>query len=131
MSEDFENKINQLKDLLSNKDNLPENLKSLINLLLSKQNQSTEDSKNNTNNRSQGSSPFDIETLQMFLKIKNAMDKINNSDDPREKLLLALKPYLKENRQDRLSNALRILKMTKLVDIINKLEDSGKNVQSW
>ena len=48
------------------------------------------------------------------------MKSMGNSD--REKLLLALRPHLKEERRARLDNALKILKLIELAPL---LKDSG------
>ncbi len=56
-------------------------------------------------------------------KIMNIVGKIKNSgSSQREKLLLALRPHLKEERQERLDTAVKILK---LIEIAPFLKDSG------
>ncbi len=56
-------------------------------------------------------------------KIMNIVGKIKNSGlSQREKLLLALRPHLKEERRERLDTAVKILK---LIEIAPYLKDSG------
>ncbi len=56
-------------------------------------------------------------------KIMNIVGKIKNSESSqREKLLLALRPHLKEERRERVDTAVKILK---LIEIAPFLKDSG------
>ncbi len=56
-------------------------------------------------------------------KIMNIVGKIKNSgSSQREKLLLALRPHLKEDRRERVDTAVKILK---LIEIAPFLKDSG------
>lgn len=54
------------------------------------------------------------------MSILGKMKSMGNSD--REKLLLALRPHLKEERRARLDNAIKILKLIELAPL---LKDSG------
>lgn len=124
MNEDMERKLNQIKDLLG-KDNKTDGIKNIINLF-GKQNQEQEQS--NGQSRESGM-PFDSQTIEMFLKIKQILDSSRRSDDPREKLLVALKPYLSEQRQDKIGEALTILKFVNIVETMTKLEGSENNAK--
>lgn len=56
-------------------------------------------------------------------KIMGIVGKLKNSgSSQREKLLLALRPHLKEERRERLDTAVKILK---LIEIAPYLKDSG------
>ena len=55
-----------------------------------------------------------------MLKIKEMMDKINSShNDKRSNLLLALKPYLRESRQTKLDQYMKLLNMAPLLEMYN------------
>ena len=130
MNEENGDKFNQIKDLLGKENNVSDNLKNIISLF-GKQNQNQ-----NQNPKEETSTPpkesgnlFDTDTLQMFLKIKQVFDSSRKNDDPREKLLIALKPYLSEKRQDKVGEALMLLKMTNLMNIMTKLEGSEKDAK--
>ena len=105
-------------------------LNSLLNTL-NNSNKSSEQSQNNNNNSSNGynnksntsnnkanssfdPSSIDIETL---LKLKKAFDSINSMDDSRSHLLLSLKPFLKSSRKDKVDQYIKILNMTKLINL--------------
>jgi len=123
----MEKNLNQIKDLLSG-GNPQDSIKNLLGLL-GKQNtesagqdQSAEDTRN-------PSSSFDKDTLQMFFKIKQVLDASQKSNDPREKLLNSLKPYLNDKRKDKLADCLMILKMTNLWETFTKIEGSEQNAK--
>lgn len=78
-------------------------------------------SSNNTNksdsNSSQGMPEFDINTI---LKIKSIMDSFNkNKDDPRSNLLLSLKPYLAENKKEKIDQYVKFLQFAKVLEVLN------------
>lgn len=86
----------------------PETISAIAQMLNSHNNSTHE--KSDTN-----SAPnIDIDTI---LKFKNAFDKMNSKDDPRSKLLLALKPYLKESRKEKLEQYIQIFNISKVIDI--------------
>lgn len=128
MAEDIENKINQIKELIG-KDGMADALKNLMGAF-GKQNQSQNTSEETHNKSQESSMPFDPETIQMFFKIKQVLDSARNTDDPREKLLYALKPYLSAKRQDKIGEVLKILKMANIFDAVSKIEGSERNAKS-
>lgn len=75
-----------------------------------------EETQNHGNNGS--SNPqIDMETL---MKMKNIMEKMKNSgNDPRANLLMSLKPYLKETRKDKVDQYVKMLNMSKVVEMLN------------
>lgn len=54
------------------------------------------------------------------MKMKNIMEKMKNSgNDPRANLLMSLKPYLKETRKDKVDQYVKMLNMSKVVEMLN------------
>ena len=51
------------------------------------------------------------------MKIKSVMEKFNNSNDPRSNLLYSLKPYLREERKEKLDQYANLLNVAKMADI--------------
>ena len=79
-------------------------------------NSKEENNQNNNNNFN-----FDINTI---LKMKNVMDKMNSSkNDPRSNLLLSLKPYLNNNRKEKLDQYMQFLNISKVIEAFNS--DNG------
>lgn len=84
-------------------------------------NSSNENNNNNQNNNFN----FDIETL---MKMKNIMDKVNSSkNSPEANLLLSLKPYLNNNRKQKLDQYMQILNITKIIEAFNSENNVGNN----
>jgi len=119
MSEDLDKKINHIKELLG-KDGAVESLK---NILSPTNNKQSEDNQT----KEESGLQFDTDTINMIFKMKNILDSASKNDDPREKLIKALKPYLSDKRQDKADEVIKILKMTNMVDIVTKLEGNKKN----
>lgn len=92
-----------------------DNLKEFINNFQSSSQESNaniNDDSNNSNNFN-----FDINTM---MKIKNIMDKMNSSrNDPRSNLLQSLKPYLNDNRKERLDQYMQFLNISKVLEAFN------------
>lgn len=111
---------------------IPDNIKNLLNnsgnFNSDSQNSSTHndanvasDSQNSSN--SNDSFNLDFETILKLQKIMSSMK--NQKNDPRTNLLLSLKPYLKESRQQKVEQYINIFKMTKVLDLLNN--SGGEN----
>ena len=99
-----------------------DNLKEFINNFQSSSQESNaniNDDSNNSNNFN-----FDINTM---MKMKNIMDKMNSSrNDPRSNLLKSLKPYLNDNRKERLDQYMQFLNISQIIDAFNS-DGGGTN----
>ena len=86
-------------------------------------------SNNNSTNPSQNSSSssatdIDMETL---IKIQNIMSKMKNSDnDDMSRLLLSLKPYLRDGRKDKIDEYIKLIKMGKMTQLMNSFGGDKK-----
>lgn len=89
----------------------PEMISTLASLLGSN---SSENNSNNSDNSQSGPS-IDINTI---LKMKTIIESMNQKNDPRANLLYSLKPYLRENRKNKLDQYVNLLKMTKIADVM-------------
>ena len=77
------------------------------------------------NNSNQNNFNLDMNTI---LKMKSIMESMNNKNDPRANLLYSLKPYLRENRKNKLDQYVNLLKMTKIADIMKtEKKENNKN----
>lgn len=95
-------------DVSSNSEKINED--TLKNILNNFKASSEKQNSNNNNNFN-----FDINTM---LKMKNIMDKMNsNSNDPRANLLLSLKPYLNNNRKEKLDQYMQFLNISKVIEV--------------
>lgn len=111
MNEDLSSifeKLNINKDSIS-----PEMIDNLMGML---EHNSSKDTSNNSSNTNSSAPDIDIETI---LKMKSIIDKMNvKKDDPRSRLLQALKPYLSENRQNKLDQYIQMSKIIELLPLL-------------
>lgn len=96
----------------------PEMLKNMMNMFNTFNSNANSNSTNSESTSSNSSIPnIDI---NMLMKMKSIMDKMNNTkDDPRSNLLLSLKPYLKESRKSKIEQYIQFFNMSKVMDVFN------------
>lgn len=102
MNEDFSEVINKFKDILNEKDI---NLSSL--------------SSNTQENITGNSNMFDFD-IETILKIKNIISSAHSKNSPRIRLLEALKPFLKSEKQQKLDEYIKIANMLTILEILNQ-----------
>ncbi|MBO5004820.1 MAG: hypothetical protein J6D03_06215 [Clostridia bacterium] len=149
MNEDMSDMIKNLSSMLNGKE-MPEDIKNIISNIASNNNNHnnsnnnsnthnnncssnnqydddiSSDSRSNNSNFNEKSTP-DID-IGMILKMKQIMDSMkNNKDDPRANLLLSLKPYLKNSRQEKVDQYIKLFNMSKVFEVINPLGGDTKN----
>jgi len=139
--------MEDMSDLLSEfskiieKNGVPDNLKDIINNINSNNNidnnntinnsnnNINNNNRNNNNNSNNDISSFDFNNIDIttFLKLKSALDKMNSKDNPNTKLLLALKPYLKNEKKEKLDQYIKLMNITNIMEIFNNNEGDKKN----
>ena len=89
------------------------------------ENTSNTSNASNNSNHSNSNGNFDFSQIDMntILKMKSVMEKLNNSNDPRSNLLYSLKPYLREEKKEKLDQYANLLNVAKIADI---LKDNNK-----
>lgn len=102
--------FNKAKTMI-NEGKIPEEMK---NMVASMQNGG---SNNSGGSGSNGDMGIDMETM---MKMKNIIEKMQNTgNDPRANLLMSLKPYLKETRKDKVDQYVKMLNMSKVMEMFN------------
>ena len=93
-------------------------------------NNSTSSSTSNSDSRT-NSSNFDFNNIDIntMMKMKNIIEKMNNSYDPRSNLLQSLKPYLRNEKKDKLDQYSKILNMTNLMELFNQNNNNGEKTK--
>lgn len=133
-----ENTINKLKDMM-NKGELndvisqipPEMIQNFSSMIQNNGSSNQNSNQNNSKNFNQSgnsedrqnqsnSTGFDFSSIDMntILKMKSVMEKMNNKNDPRANLLYSLKPYLREERKDKLDQYANLLNVAKIADLL-------------
>lgn len=63
----------------------------------------------------------DPESLEMLFKLQQAMTVMKNSkSDDNVRFLQSLKPYLKERRQSKIDSAVKMLRLSKVIEVMKE-----------
>ena len=136
MIQKFSSMINNSNsdDSISNSDNQDmssnsnetsfENLQAILsNMNFNSNNNDT--SNNNFNSNDHNNFNLDFETI---MKMKRAMDIFNSSkNSPEANLLLSLKPYLNNNRKQKLDQYMQFLNISKVLEVFNNNGGGNNN----
>ena len=106
-------KSGNLADIVSNIP--PDVMKNFSSMMNNSSNTNSDNSSENSSNNSFDFSNIDMNTL---MKIKNIMDKVNNSNDPRNNLLSSLKPYLRDEKKEKLDQYANLMNFAKIAEIL-------------
>jgi hypothetical protein len=60
--------------------------------------------------------------IDTIMKIKNIYDKINTGDDSRVNLLMALKPYLSDDRKMHIDTAIKLVNVSKISTFLSEID---------
>lgn len=110
---------NSLKDMINNfsNNNSTDNSSSVNNS--SGNNHSTTSNFNDKNTENENSD-FNID-FDTIMKMKSVMDAMNSKkNDPRAKLLMSLKPYLKDSRKQKLDQYVQLLNMSSVFELFKE-----------
>ena len=114
--------INMLKGVASSilGEGAPENTQSAT------QNSSTQNFNNNQNNnqnalQSLNSLGLDSLDFNMIMKAKSIFDKMNNMPNKNVDLIMALKPHLRPETQNKADQALKIIKLFEVLPLLREL----------
>ena len=121
--EDMSDIISEFSKIIE-KNGIPDNLKDIIGNI----NNTNDNTCNNSTKNSDDVSSFNLNNIdiQTFLKLKNALDKLNSKDNPNTKLLLALKPYLKDSKKEKLDQYIKLMNISSLLEVFNNNEGDKK-----
>ena len=63
------------------------------------------------------------DTFNMMMKMKKIMDMNSKQDDPTKNLLYAIKPFLKDSRQERVGHCMKFIGMSKMLKHTDLFKD--------
>lgn len=130
MSDDINKKIKQITDILG-QENIPENFKGLLTMFASQTNEEPPEKKPDPPKvteppviKEERFARNELEdNMEMVRRVKKMMDHMNTNNDPRVTLLNAIRPFLNNTRQQKVSNCIKILQMisiSRLMDDVDK-----------
>ncbi len=120
MANDMNSAMNMLKGILG--DGAEEKIASVMQSLSSGGDDKAEDvSVMKEASHTGASGSIDENTLGYIMRMKGIIDEMSRTDDDRTRLLLSLRPYMREGRQKSIDNALKIMALTKLSGVFGNL----------
>ncbi|GAE90011.1 hypothetical protein [Acetivibrio straminisolvens] len=144
MSDDLNNKLKQLAEMLNGNEKMSDGLSNLLSMLAnSSGNEKSAQAAPKQEPPDEGPPmqikaqdlPPQLDTIEnessknelqdnveMMRKVKDIMDTMRNINDPRINLLTAIKPFLSNSRQQRLSNCIRLFQVTQITKLMSDPE---------
>lgn len=121
--------IQNISQMLQNNSNTQNSNNTKNNNMNNNENTYNNANSSNSNNSSNTGSGFDFNSLDpnTIMKITSAFSKMNNKNDPRANLLYSLKPYLRDNKKDKLDQYVNLLNITKIADILKDDKKENNN----
>lgn len=111
----------------------PEMMQNFSKMLSNPNTKNEQENSNTTNNQAQTenstSNNFDLNNIDMdtIMKFSSAFGKIKNSkNDPRSNLLNSLKPYLRDEKKEKIDQYMNLLNVSKIAEIM-KDNNKGNN----
>ena len=135
INQDSLNKLNDMmkngnvSDLLSQiPPDVMQNFSSMMNNQNTSQNNTQNNSSDNSNNNNNPPDSFDFSNIDMntIMKMKNVIEKMNNSNDPRNNLLASLKPYLRNSKKEKLDQYANLINFAKIAEILKNDNKESK-----
>ncbi len=135
INQDSLNKLNDMmkngnvSDLLSQiPPDVMQNFSSMMNNQNTSQNNTQNNSSDNSNNNNNPPNSFDFSNIDMntIMKMKNVIEKMNNSNDPRNNLLASLKPYLRNSKKEKLDQYANLINFAKIAEILKNDNKESK-----
>ena len=121
MSDVFE----KLNNFTSENNISPDMVNNLFNMINNNSNQNNNSQNSNTSSdTSFNTNGIDFETI---LKMKSIIDKMNTKDDPRSNLLQSLKPYLNDSRKSKVDQYIKLMNMSKVLEVFPFIGGDQKN----
>lgn len=90
-----------------------------------KSNTQNDNTRTNSNSTNNIFENIDINTIMKIQQIMNSMN--DKQSDYRTNLLMSLKPYLKESRKNKVDQYVQLMKMGKIFEIMNPLGGDNKH----
>ncbi len=119
--------MQKMNDMIKNNE-IPDNIKNILNNLSSNGSSSSNSNSNETsnfNNTNNDSFNIDMDTM---LKMKSIIDSMNKGqNDPRANLLRSLKPYLKPSRKEKVDQYIKLFSMGKAFEMMKPFGEEKKN----
>ena len=120
--------IKKAKSMINNND-IPDNVKTIVNNI--KDSNSSNNPNNNLNNNFTSTANSDNTSIFNGIDINSLIGLINNyknsSEDDMSKLLLSLKPYLRDTKKEKIDEYLKLIQVGKITKVMEDLNKTKNN----
>lgn len=124
MDEDSNDIFQKLGSIFDNPE-MSDNIKNILNNISSSE--SKKDNASNDAEKSNDNSSIPNLDFETILKLKSIIDSFNNTEnDSRSNLLLSLKPYVADNKKQKIDQYIKFLNLAKVIEIINPMGGDAK-----
>ncbi len=134
--------MQNISKMMNGNTKIPDNIKNILNNMNNNNGTSTNTNSNTSSNdatdespeknnssTSSTNNPFENFDMNTFFKMQQIMNSMNDTkNDSRANLLRSLKPYLKESRKNKVDQYIQLMKMGKIIEIMNPLGGDSKHV---
>lgn len=128
LSEDLNKKMKQITELLG-QENMSDNIQALLSALTNTGNKEEHSPKSNEKATSKEDYKADNgektgidDHSELLRQAKKVVNRFSQNNDPRINLLNAIRPFLNSHRQEKVSNCIKILHLSRIVNVMDEHE---------
>ena len=132
MNEDMMNMVQKMSEMMGNKE-IPSEIKNILNSMnmnnvgnANSNEETSNESVRSDNNFNDFIGNIDFNTILKAQEIMNSL-KNDKQNDYRTNLLLALKPYVRESRKNKVDTYIQLMKMGKIIQGFNNMGGENQN----
>ena len=132
MNEDMMNMVQKMSEMMGNKE-IPSEIKNILNSMnmnnagnANSNEETSNESVRSDNNSNDFMGNIDFNTILKAQEIMNSL-KNDKQNDYRTNLLLALKPYVRESRKNKVDTYIQLMKMGKIIQGFNNIGGENQN----
>lgn len=123
------NMVNKLKSMMDNGElsdvisKIPPEMMQNFSSMMNNGDNAHKNNGNSSGNNNSGNFDFSNIDMNTIMKMKSVLDKMNSKDDPRTNLLHSLKPYLRDEKKEKIDQYANLMNVAKIAEL---LKNDGK-----
>lgn len=123
------NMVNKLKSMMDNGElsdvisKIPPEMMQNFSSMMNNGDNAHKNNGNSIGNNNSGNFDFSNIDMNTIMKMKSVLDKMNSKDDPRTNLLHSLKPYLRDEKKEKIDQYANLMNVAKIAEL---LKNDGK-----
>lgn len=123
------NMVNKLKSMMDNDElsdvisKIPPEMMQNFSSMMNNGDNAHKNNGNSSGNNNSGNFDFSNIDMNTIMKMKSVLDKMNSKDDPRTNLLHSLKPYLRDEKKEKIDQYANLMNVAKIAEL---LKNDGK-----